>query len=86
MDSAPQQKNPIPNGNANGDTEHSRLNKPLGLSGSLEVYPSFKVTPVIGTEFPDANVVEWMKSEQSDELLRDLAVTGEFDIGTFLKA
>ncbi|KAL4728739.1 hypothetical protein ACLX1H_003138 [Fusarium chlamydosporum] len=75
MDSAPQQKNPVPNGNTNGDTEHSRLNKPLGLSGSLEAYPSFKVTPVIGTEFSDANVVEWMKSEHSDELLRDLAIT-----------
>ena len=47
----------------------------LSLSGALVNYESFDITPVIGKEFPKANVVEWMKDPKSDELLRDLAIT-----------
>ncbi|KAK3214336.1 hypothetical protein GRF29_28g2781686 [Pseudopithomyces chartarum] len=49
--------------------------KPLSLSGALEKYDSFDITPVIGKEFPKANVVEWMNDPNSDALLRDLAIT-----------
>ncbi|PSN73287.1 taurine catabolism dioxygenase [Corynespora cassiicola Philippines] len=48
--------------------------KPLQLSGALDKYKSFDVTPVIGREFPDLSVVELLNASNSDELLRDLAV------------
>ena len=51
--------------------------KPLSLSGVLEKYDSFDITPVIGKEFPKANVVEWMNDPNSEALLRDLAITSE---------
>ncbi|KAI7784114.1 hypothetical protein LA080_010426 [Diaporthe eres] len=49
--------------------------QPLKLSGALEPFESFDVTPVIGREFPKANLVDWLDAENSDELLRDLAIT-----------
>lgn len=51
--------------------------EPLKLSGALDSYESFDVTPVIGREFPTANLVEWLNAPNSDELLRDLAITSE---------
>ncbi|ROV98044.1 hypothetical protein VMCG_07077 [Cytospora schulzeri] len=55
----------------------SKLNhrEPLKLSGALEAHESFDLTPIIGREFPKANLVEWLDAENSDELLRDLAIT-----------
>lgn len=47
------------------------------LSGALNSYESFDVTPVIGREFPSANLVEWLDAPNSDELIRDLAITSE---------
>jgi len=47
---------------------------PLKYSGSLDRYESIDVTPVIGTEYPTANLVEWIDAPNSDELLRDLAI------------
>ncbi|KAB5532495.1 hypothetical protein GE09DRAFT_1040248 [Coniochaeta sp. 2T2.1] len=49
--------------------------QPLQLSGVLNNYESFDVTPVIGKEFPTANLVEWLDAPNSDDLLRDLAIT-----------
>jgi alpha-ketoglutarate-dependent taurine dioxygenase len=49
--------------------------EPLKLSGALDSYESFDVTPVIGREFPTANLNEWLTAPNSDELLRDLAIT-----------
>jgi hypothetical protein len=54
------------------------LRQPLELSGALNSYESFDVTPVIGKEFPTANLVDWLDAPNSDELLRDLAITSEF--------
>lgn len=51
--------------------------QPLQLSGALETYDSFDVTPVIGREFPTADLVEWLEAPNSDELLRDLAITSK---------
>jgi hypothetical protein len=48
--------------------------KPLKASGALEKLNHFDITPVIGTEFPEANLVELLESPNSDELLRDLAI------------
>lgn len=50
---------------------------PLKTTGVLDAYESFDVTPVIGREFPTANVVEWLRAPNADELLRDLAITSE---------
>lgn len=50
---------------------------PLKLSGALESFKSFDVTPIIGREFVDVNLKEWLDAPNSDELLRDLAITGE---------
>lgn len=49
---------------------------PLKLSGALDAFDSFDVTPVIGREFPNANLKEFLRAPNSDELLRDLAITG----------
>ncbi|KAE8149808.1 putative alpha-ketoglutarate-dependent sulfonate dioxygenase [Aspergillus avenaceus] len=49
--------------------------EPLKFSGSLDSVESFDVTPVIGREFPTAKLKEWLQAPNSDELLRDLALT-----------
>ncbi|RMZ87061.1 hypothetical protein DV736_g5711, partial [Chaetothyriales sp. CBS 134916] len=48
---------------------------PLKLKGVLDKFESFDVTPVIGTEFPKSQLVDWLKAPNGDELLRDLAIT-----------
>lgn len=64
------------NGHANGhSTKHVLPPKPLQLGGHLKSFKSFKSTPIIGTEFPDASLAEWLKASNSDELIRDLAIT-----------
>lgn len=52
--------------------------EPLKLSGILDQYKSFDVTPVIGREYSDVNLVDWLRAENSDELIRDLAITSKF--------
>lgn len=56
---------------------HSSKSEPLQLRGALDGFKSFDVTPVIGREFPDADLKEWLEAPNSDELLRDLAVTSK---------
>ena len=51
--------------------------KPLKSSGLIEQYKFEDITPIIGTEFPDANLVQWLESDNADELLRDLAIKGK---------
>lgn len=51
--------------------------QPFKQTGVLNSYESFDVTPVIGREFPTAKLVEWLEAPNSDELLRDLAITSE---------
>ena len=51
---------------------------PLKVSGALDGQEHFDVTPVIGREFPKANLVDWLDAPNSDELLRDLAITSEW--------
>ncbi|KAA1473286.1 taurine catabolism dioxygenase [Dentipellis sp. KUC8613] len=43
--------------------------------GSLAAYHSYDKTPHVGTRFPDPSVQlsQWLKAENSDELIRDLA-------------
>ncbi|KAJ6139573.1 Taurine catabolism dioxygenase TauD/TfdA [Penicillium samsonianum] len=49
--------------------------EPIKSSGSLDAFESFDVTPVIGREFPNANLKDFLRAPNSDDLLRDLALT-----------
>jgi hypothetical protein len=49
---------------------------PLRLSGALASYQCFDVTPVIGTEFVDADLAAMMQAPNAEDLVRDLAITG----------
>ncbi|CAK7205871.1 hypothetical protein SEUCBS139899_008651 [Sporothrix eucalyptigena] len=49
--------------------------EPLKLTGVLDKFKSFDVTPTIGREFPEADVVDWLNHPDADALLRDLAIT-----------
>lgn len=51
---------------------------PLQLKGALEQFKQFDVTPGIGREFQDVNLAEWLRAPNSDELIRDLAITSRF--------
>lgn len=53
----------------------SENREPLQLSGALDNVEHFDVTPAIGREFPQANLVEWLDAPNSNELIRDLAIT-----------
>jgi len=64
-------------------TTESQHKEPLKLSGALDKFESFDVTPVIGREFVGVNLAEWLKAPNSDELIRDLAITSRW---SFLKA
>ena len=54
--------------------------KPLKANGSLDTYDKVDLTPVIGREFPKANLVEWLKAPNADELLTELAYTSELHL------
>lgn len=50
--------------------------KPLSTSGALDKFKHDEVTPVIGREYPEVNVVDdIMNAKNSKELIRDLAIT-----------
>lgn len=61
----------------------SQHKEPLKLSGILDQFESFDVTPVIGREFVGVNLAKWLRAPNSDELLRDLAITSKL---AFLEA
>lgn len=49
--------------------------KPLKSSGSLNEYKHVDLTPVIGTEYPEVNIVDdLLSSPDADRKLRDLAI------------
>jgi alpha-ketoglutarate-dependent taurine dioxygenase len=54
---------------------YTNHNEPLRLSGVIDQFKSFDVTPVIGREFPTADLAKWLRAPNSDALLRDLAIT-----------
>ncbi|KAI0130423.1 hypothetical protein BJ170DRAFT_314568 [Xylariales sp. AK1849] len=49
--------------------------EPLKLSGALDHFEQFDVTPIIGKEYVNVDLAEWLRAPNSDELLRDLAIT-----------
>lgn len=65
-------------------TTPAKLIKPaMQLAGALDKFESFDITPVIGKEFPTANLTEWLESPNADELIRDLAVTGKLILSIY---
>lgn len=54
----------------------------MKLKGVLKPLKQFMVTPTVGTEFPEANLVEMLNAPNSDELLRDLAITSKYATDT----
>lgn len=62
----------------NPDSASSQLpREPLHLKGALDTYESFDVTPVIGREFANVNLKDWLRAPNSDDLIRDLAITSK---------
>ncbi len=59
-------------------SEEQQHREPLKLSGVLDNEEHFDVTPIIGREFPSSSLKEWLAAPNSDELLRDLAITGQY--------
>ena len=57
-------------------THHAAPRPPLQLNGVLQEYEFFDVTPAIGKEFPEAKLADWLRAPNSDQLIRDLAITG----------
>jgi alpha-ketoglutarate-dependent taurine dioxygenase len=47
---------------------------PLKYSGSLDQFDSIDITPIIGTEYSSANLVELLNAPNTDALIRDLAI------------
>lgn len=56
----------------------TKVQQTIPLTGTLDQFESFDITPVIGREFPKANLVDWLNAPNSDELIRELAVTSEY--------
>lgn len=59
---------------------------PLINNGSLDNLEQFDVTPVIGTEFPEANLVDMLNAPNADELLTELALTSKSSVSKSLLA
>ena len=53
--------------------------EPLKPSGVLDAFESFEVTPIIGREYPNASLKDFLRAPNSDDLLRDLAITSKRD-------
>lgn len=62
------------NGNAVITQKATSARSPLKSSGTLDQHRSIDITPIIGTEFPEANLVDWLNGPNADAILRDLAI------------
>ncbi|KAK3074513.1 hypothetical protein LTR53_002995 [Teratosphaeriaceae sp. CCFEE 6253] len=62
-----------PNGHTNGTAKLRR--EPLKGSGSIDHLEYVDVTPVIGREYPAAKLKEMLYAYDSEQQLRDLAIT-----------
>ena len=52
------------------------IKEPMKLTGALDKYEQFDMTPALGREFPAAKLAEWLAAPNADELIRELAVMG----------
>ena len=51
-------------------------------TGALDQYEFIENTPVIGREYPHANLVSWLQAPNSDELIRELALISKYPSNT----
>ena len=68
---------PLRLGVSSDKLQHSQHREPLKTSGALDKYEHFDVTPVIGREYPTLSLKECLEAPNSDELIRDLAITSQ---------
>ncbi len=47
------------------------------MIGALDGLKYFELAPFLGREYVDVNLVELLQAPNSDELIRDLAITSE---------
>jgi hypothetical protein len=52
------------------------IRDPMRTSGLLDKYKHFEHTPIIGREYPHAQISDMMESADRDQYIRDLAITG----------
>lgn len=57
-----------------------RIAQPLQYRGSLDPYQKADLTPVIGREFHGLQVADILKAEDSERLIKDLALTSMFKL------
>ncbi|ORY73450.1 hypothetical protein BCR35DRAFT_344434 [Leucosporidium creatinivorum] len=48
---------------------------PLKPTGALEKFKSIDLTPVIGREYPEVQLIDLLRAPNADELIRELAIT-----------
>ncbi|KAL1604824.1 hypothetical protein SLS60_004364 [Paraconiothyrium brasiliense] len=64
------------NASTQAPSDNAHATEPIKPTGVLEKFDYEEVTPIIGREFPTLNIVDdLINAENSDELLRELAVT-----------
>ena len=61
--------------NGNGTKTAKLRREPLKNSGSIDHLEYVDVTPIIGREYPNAKIKEMLDAENSEQQLRDLAIT-----------
>ena len=49
----------------------------LKSTGVLDQFEHIELTPVIGREYPKADVAAWLQAPNSDELIKELALTSK---------
>lgn len=64
-------------GSSRGYSGQARTPEPLRLSGAIKSYKHVEMTPVVGTEFLEGSLAEMMSAPNSDELIKDLAITSK---------
>lgn len=68
----------IPSFRRSYSSQNPIARKPLSLSGAIKAYKHVELTPVVGTEFLEGSLAEMVSAPNSDELIRDLAITSEY--------
>ena len=55
---------------------------PLKKTGALDGYKQKKISPGLGSDFVDLDLVDVLNSPKRDAILRDLAITSEYALST----
>lgn len=68
------------NGTSNGTSSNGIATScpscptPLKYSGSLDKFPYFEITPIVGREYPTVKVTDILNAPNAEELIRDFAI------------